>query len=412
MNTFDIENFLADTWWYGLTIRLSEKDFRSLALLRVRQGFSFVQLVVGIPPEIGPENKNAKSIAGFPWNLKGNFNQEYLELARQRIKFLNKVGLKVIVYGAWGHQVEWLDRSKMLEWWLKIIKYLDDLDVLYCLTGEADLWIGEENFLLPSKSTQDLRSRKFLKLIYKKSPRLIAKGLNFFREKIFKKNLEKRKKDWNYILEKVSDFSTRPFLIHTTPDTSGYEFIKNHDLLAANTVQTGHEYSTKNLLWRLPYNFISKNPKKNFINLEPWYEGIKNQFWAEDQLFSYWVSMLSGSSSYCYGAHGIWNVGDGKFLAQWGKQTFKKALASDTPRLIGLSHKEYVSRKIQKGETFFKARRDVLITIGKKFGDKAIHYFPEISLVNDIPSGKIWLPLKGFYVKKIPSKGQVVIFSN
>ena len=408
----EIENFLADTWWYGLSKRLSKEDFESLALLRAKQGFSFIQLVVGIPPEVGPENKNAKSAAGFPWNMKGQFNQKYLDLAKERIKILNSVGLKVIVYGAWGHQIKWLGRNKMIEWWLKIIKTIDDLDVIYCLTGEADIWVGEENILLRSKSTQDIQSRRFFKHIYKILPKLATKSLNFLRQKIIKKKLEKRREDWTRVLEKIKVFTDKPFIVHTTPSLSGYDFIQKPELLIANTVQTGHEYSAINLLWKLPYNFTRRNPKNIFINLEPWYEGIKNQFWSEDQLFSYWVSMLSGASSYCYGAHGIWNVGDGKFLSQWGKQSFKKARDLDTPRLIGLSHKKYLSRKMQGGKTFFEIRGDTLITIGKKLNGKFIQYFPDISMADNIPSGKVWLPLKGKYVGLIPKEGQVVIFSD
>ena len=56
-----IPNFLCDTWWYGLTRRLGNDDFEKLAKLRSEQGFNAVQLVVGIPPEIGPENPNAES---------------------------------------------------------------------------------------------------------------------------------------------------------------------------------------------------------------------------------------------------------------------------------------------------------------------------------------------------------------
>ena len=104
MGNGDIASFLADTWWFGLSKRLSEKDFIDLAALRAGQGFSAIQLVVGVPPEVGPENENAKSQVGFPWKLDGHFNQEYLKFAQDRIQYLNDRGFVVIVYGAWGHQ--------------------------------------------------------------------------------------------------------------------------------------------------------------------------------------------------------------------------------------------------------------------------------------------------------------------
>jgi hypothetical protein len=149
---------------------------------------------------------------------------------------------------------------------------------------------------------------------------------------------------------------------------------------------------------------------KGYINLEPWYEGIRNQFWAEDQMFSYWVTMLAGATSYCYGAHGIWNVGDGQFLAHWGKQTFAQALALDTPRLLGLSHQQYLLRSDPRGETFCQTVREELISIGRKRGEKVMQFFPDVVRANHIPAGKIWLPLEGVFAGALPPEGQVVVF--
>jgi hypothetical protein len=133
-----VSDFLADTWWFGLSQRLSETDFNTLAALRAEQGFSAIQTVVGVPPEVGPENENAKSQVGFPWTLQGDFNPKYLELARNRIKHLNDLGLLVIVYGAWGHQIEWLGREKMAEWWLQIVEALDALDFYTIFPGYCE----------------------------------------------------------------------------------------------------------------------------------------------------------------------------------------------------------------------------------------------------------------------------------
>ena len=47
-----IGHFLADTWWYGLTDRISTDEFYRLAQQRKDEGFSAIQLVMGIPPEV------------------------------------------------------------------------------------------------------------------------------------------------------------------------------------------------------------------------------------------------------------------------------------------------------------------------------------------------------------------------
>lgn len=407
-----IANLLADTWWFGLSKRLSAQGFKNLAALRAKQGFSAVQLVVGVPPEVGPENENAQSQVGFPWTLDGHFNQEYLGLARARIQYLNDSGLLVIVYGAWGHQIEWLGKRRMIEWWLRIIEAVDALDVIYCLCGESNLWAGEASKLLPDKSVDDLVTSQIVSpSIHPRIKGLLTKAVGRFRRQLRNHRLENRRNAWSLVLEKVSQRTSKPVIIHPTSDETGYEAVSNPELLSANTVQTGHDARTRNRLWQLPLALLKNDhSRKGYINLEPWYEGIRDQFWAEDQMYSYWTTMLAGATSYCYGAHGIWNVGDGEFLAHWGKQTFAEALALDTPRLLGLSHAQYLLRSDGKGETFHQTAGEELITIGREARGTSIQFFPNVARANHIPAGKIWLPLKGTFSEVLPPKGQVVIF--
>lgn len=402
---------MADTWWFGLSKRLSEKNFRDLAALRAEQGFSAIQLVVGVPPEVGPENENSKSQVGFPWTLDGNLNQEYLEFARDKIQYLNDLGFVVIVYGAWGHQIEWLGKDKMAAWWLKIIETLDVLNVIYCLCGESNLWVGEASKLLPAKSTDDLVRSEVLPRLHLRIRSSLVEAVKRLKKQLHKGRFAERRDDWSSVLERISQRTDRPIIVHPTLDETGYEAVSNPELLSANTVQTGHDARARNRLWQLPLALLeSDHTRKEYINLEPWYEGINNQFWAAEQMFAYWVTMLAGATSYCYGAHGIWNVGDGKFLAHWGKQTFAQALALDTPRLLGLSHKQYLLRSDPEGETFCQMVGKELLTIGRKAGEKVIQFFPDVARANDVPAGKVWLPLKGVFTEALPPKGQVVIF--
>lgn len=410
----DLDDLLVDTWWYALSIRMSKNDFENLAHIRIKQGFSAIQLVVGVPPEIGPENENANSIFGAPWDLNGNLNDMYLDLAFDRIKFLNDVGLTVIIYGAWGQQIKWLGEKKMIEWWGKIVDKMDNLKVVYCLTGEVDLLIGEELLLLPDKTSFDLNRNKilyrfpkkilvlFLKIVYKIGLRKIKISM------FYKKKYLMRRKEWSSVLGFLAKKTTKPLIVHTTIET-GYNSVDNPELLSANTVQTGHSQESKDRLWKWPIEILQTSTR--YINLEPWYEGICDNFKENDQLFAYWVSMLSGATSYCYGAHGIWNVGDGVFLSHWGKQSFGEAINLDTPRLIGLSHKQFLKKKNQLFKTICTVNNGKLISIARIGCNDKIIFFPDISIAQIIPSGAIWLPLKGEFVEILPKNGQVVVFS-
>jgi len=408
----NFDSFLCDTWWYGLTHRFDEK-FKDLAKLRAKQGFTTIQMVVGVPPEVGPINPNASSKVGPAWNLKGEFNKEYLDYARQKVEYLNSLGLSVIVYGAWGQQIEWLGEKRMKDWWQGIIRTLDNLDVMYCLTGESDIWIGEEKKLLPEKTTGELNTVSLLPFLH---PKLIYFGkrlINLISEPLNENKKEERRKKWSNVLSLVSSLTDKPIFIHVLPGGTSREMVNNPSLLDAITVQTGHNINTRRLLWKLPFDIIKENPDSRFINLEPWYEGITGRFGVEDQLYAYWASMMGGAHSFCYGAQGIWNAGDGKFLAHWGKQTMKQAMELKTPYFLGKSHKLFVDSGFASYRTVEVEEKNGELVKISRFDDKGnfVSYIPEVNIVCNFPEGNIFLPLSGEFSKSQPRKGQAVIFS-
>jgi hypothetical protein len=140
-----------------------------------------------------------------------------------------------------------------------------------------------------------------------------------------------------------------------------------------------------------------------------------DKFGKSDQLYAYWVTMLAGADAYCYGAHGVWNAGDGVFLSHWGKQTLSEALALDTPRLIGISHELFVDIGLAKySEITVHEEGEELVSIGRSSLGKNVVFYPDVSRVeakngNDV---RIFDPLIGKFVKKLPDSGQVVLFYN
>jgi len=197
------------------------------------------------------------------------------------------------------------------------------------------------------------------------------------------------------------------------PNITSDQAVTNPGLLAAVTVQTGHDPGSRQLLWRLPARITKNNPNVNFINLEPWYEGILDgRFGVGDQLYAYWATMLAGAQAYCYGAHGIWNVGDGKFLAHWGAQTFEQAKSLKAPKLIGMSHRLFLRAGLTKFDQIKIDEQDGKLIEIRRTSDKGkfISYIPEISLVSDLPKGRYFLPLEGKIAGNLPERGQLVIY--
>ncbi len=271
---------------------------------------------------------------------------------------------------------------------------MDKLNVMYCLTGESDLWVGEEQKLLPNKSTDDLFSPTQLLLSRFK------KSLDTERK------IADRREKWSGVLSSVSSQTDKPILVHVLSGRTSGQVVTNPGLLSAMTVQTGHDLATRRLLWELP---LKENGP--FINLEPWYEGILNQFGSQDQLYAYWASMMAGAHAYCYGAHGIWNGGDGKFLAHWGKQSFDKAAKLDTPRLLGESHKLFLDEDVFSYKKVEVTERHGELTRITRLGSngRSVSYIPNSDHLQEGVSGKFFLPTEGKFSDKLPNKGQVVV---
>ncbi|MDQ3393235.1 MAG: DUF4038 domain-containing protein [Bacteroidota bacterium] len=416
-----LQPFLADTLWFGMTSRISLDQLKDYANIRTKQGFNAVQIVVGIPPEVGPKNKNASGESGPAWDLEGNFNFLYLEDCEKRVKLLNNTGLKVIIYGAWGHHINWLGIDKMKEWWEALISRFEKYNVLFCLTGESNIWIGNSASLLPDKTTRDFKTKNKIKKFLEYFPFNILRGSKILKEidylidtslqKVKSETMEERKNAWSQVAQHVSQKTKFPLFIHTTHVESSLEAINNPNLLAAVTTQTSHSKKSKNRHWQEPLSILNKNPKLKFINLEPWYEGILNKFFTEDQLFAYWANMMSGAYAYCYGAHGIWNCGDGDFLSQWGKQTFDDALKLKSPDLIGKSHKFFMdSGAIDYPYVDVEAKNDELISICRKneAGDFLKFYPKYKSTFNGKENLQYFNPLRGM-VEIFPAKSSPMV---
>lgn len=406
--TTSLQGLLADTWWYAMTARLGDEEFKNLVDMRVNQGFNAAQVVVGIPPETTPENPSAASPFGAAWTRQGVFNERYLLHARERIKTMNRAGLVAIVYGAWGPQINWLGVERMTDWWKAIIDHTADLEVIYCLTGESNLNAG----------FNDLGLFRTIPGIIKFSESISSRWnvLNRLAARIQRspKFLRERKRAWSRVLDSIAVLTEKPFIIHPLPRDMGFECVDHSHLLAANTAQTGHSSESRSRLYRLPlaHSAMNDGAARGFINLEPWYEGIRGMFYGKDQLFAYWSSMLAGAISFCYGAHGIWNIGDGEFLNHWGNQTFSTALALDTPRLLGISHgffKPYIG---QPAKVNILEEKGTLLFIERRFFQGSITFVPEAALVSDHPDGTYWLPMKGVFTENYPARGQVVIIQN
>ena len=378
-------DILADTWWYGLSRRWTRAQFASLAERRADQGFDAVQLVAGIPPEVGPAHPDAASEVGAAWRLSGRRNEAYLELARDRLELLCKLQLRPIVYGGWGPQVEWIGVPRMKRWWTELARTCSGLDVVFCLCGEVDLHCDRPRALLPDRSSSTVPPLSISARVIRRATRLALPGK---RPDAAKRN---RVRAWRQVLRHARREVGKPLLVHTTSATTAFELFGDDPDLAANSTQTGHNHAARKLLYERPTRHRRDYGGRPFVNLEPWYEGIRDSFGMSDQLFAFWASKLAGSTGHVYGAQGVWNLGDGRFLSHWGTQTLQTATALPTPSLLGSLHRWFREHRIGEMEPFIRRGDDGrAIAIGRRDARRAVE------LLLEVPSaGNAVLDLQG-----------------
>ncbi len=96
--------WLADTWWKGLSRRLSWEGFQELCADRQAKGFNTVQIVCGpYPDEVafdpGWDNEGGTMYGDRAYT---ELNPEYFDYADRRLQLLVETGLMPALVGAWG----------------------------------------------------------------------------------------------------------------------------------------------------------------------------------------------------------------------------------------------------------------------------------------------------------------------
>jgi len=302
--------WLGDTWWMGLCKRLSwPGDFQILTTDRVEKGFSVIQIVAGLYPDMPPFDPRGENEAGLPWDKDYlRVNPSYFDMADLRINWLVRSGLVPCIVGCWGYYLPWMGIEKMKKHWKYLIARYGALPVVWCLAGEYDM------------------------------PYYLSK------EKEKEKKLQKDGwKELGKYLHQI-DPCHHPITIH--PGTYVRE---NTDVLAVidfDMLQTGHsDNSLRNTVFRVQQSYYAE-PKMPVINGEVCYEGIGGQCKEQVQRLMFWACILNGACGYTYGANGIWQVnrknepfGPSPHGMSWGNIPWEEAYKLPGSRQLGLAKK-------------------------------------------------------------------------
>jgi hypothetical protein len=265
--------WLGDTWWMALCKRLPWPDgFETLTADRIRKGFTVVQIVAGLYPDMEPYDERGANEAGYPWERDfSRINPAYFDQADVRIQHLADHGLAACIVGFWGYFIPRMGMDKVKKHWRYLIARWSAYPVVWCLAGE-----GTMPYYLSKTPKEDAETQKH--------------GLTELARYV-----------------RTTDPHHHPITIH--PSTSARLCVDDPAVLDFDMLQTGHSDresvpGTVEAVTRA----VAATPRMPALIGEVCYEGIQQMSWQDIQRFMFWSSMLSGSAGHTYGANGIWQV--------------------------------------------------------------------------------------------------------
>ncbi len=296
--------WLGDTWWYGLSGRLTDAEFAALADQRIKQGFNVVQMVAGLNPDVGAFDARCENEGGYAWTTDwAALNPAWFDAADRRVAALVEAGLVPCIVGCWGYYLPWLGIAKMQRHWREIIARWAAYPSVWCLAGE-----GTMPWYLSATKDADRE--------------LLRQG-------------------WSSLARYVRE--TDPFgrLLTIHPSRSGRECVTDAALLDFDMLQTGHgsTHSYGNTL-RVLAEKVSQQPTMPVVEAEVNYEGIGEACRQEVQRWCFWATFLSGAKGFTYGANGLWqfNRRDAPFGASPSGMDWGQLPWADAAALPGATH--------------------------------------------------------------------------
>ena len=266
--------WLGDTWWMGLVKRLRwPEDFQVLTADRRDKGFTVIQLVAGLYPDMPAFDERGLGDNGLPWEkLYARIRPEYFDAADRRVQHLVEQGLVPCILGTWGYHLPWLGTEKMKQHWRYLIARWGALPVVWCGAGEQAMpW-----YLSGSKESETQLLRR----------------------------------EWNEVIRHIR--ATDPFsrLVTTHPRRNARDELTDSTLLDFEMQQTGHGSPTEKHA-ASALEAWNRLPAVPVISGESRYEAleIKPPLGATEAREAFWAHLLnSGSAGHTYGVNGVWQV--------------------------------------------------------------------------------------------------------
>lgn len=307
--------WLADTWWMGLTTRLAfPEDFHTMAQDRRDKGFTVIQIVAGLYPDMLPFDERGKNEGGFPWNRDfTEINPAYFDAADRKILSLVEHGLCPCIVGSWGFFMKFAGKEALKRHWDYLIARWAALPVIWCAAGEANMTFYDEQISM-------------------------------------EEHLKRSRRDWNDMVRYIRERDPFHRLVTIHPTAYGHEQVEDDGLLDLDMLQTGHGgVPSLAPTMQMVQKAVSRK-KLPVIDSEVCYEGICGSSYEDVQRYAFLSCLFLGACGHTYGANGIWQLNDkdcpygvSPHGAQWGDTPWQQAYQLPGSRQIGLIKRYWTS---------------------------------------------------------------------
>lgn len=275
--------WLGDTWWMAFCKRLSwPEDFSELVADRTAKGFTLIQIIAGLYPDMPPFDERGANEAGFPWEEDfSRINPAYFDLVDLRVAYLVQSGLVPCIVGFWGYFLDFAGPEVLKKHWRYLIARYGAYPVVWCSAGEA---------LMPY-----YQSEEFEELL-----RTVDRDNWLPADK---------RAAWSDIMRSIraTDPYHNPLTIH--PTRHGTDQVDDPTTMDFDWLQTGHSgYNSLAPTIDMLEDALGRQPKMPVLDSEVCYEGILEGSREEVQRFLFWSCLLTGAAGHTYGANGIWQV--------------------------------------------------------------------------------------------------------
>ena len=161
--------WLGDTWWMGFSRRIRwPEDFRELTADRVAKGFTVIQIVAGLYPDMEPGDPRSANEAGQAWE-EGftRINPAYFDMADLRVAELVRSGLLPCIVGSWGYYLDFVGPDVLRKHWRYLIARWGAYPVVWCAAGEAMMpyYVGDSALADQKMLTGDDRRAFWTELV-------------------------------------------------------------------------------------------------------------------------------------------------------------------------------------------------------------------------------------------------------